>query len=905
MNGRRWMLVGLVATALVACKGEGQASDPSEKGPNEQAQTLVGKGAPAPGSLPDLVPPIKPGEDPAKVLGTPAAEQDLGEPEGADGKVLAIARSVMTDPGDIPRLKVAVDGKKLDLPLKHTHVSAELTGFVSRVTVTQTYQNPFPEPIEAIYVFPLPENSAVDDMKMRIGERLIEAEIKKREEARRVYEEAKREGYTAALLEQERPNIFTQSVANIEPGKDIEVIIRYVQDLSYDAGEYEFVFPMVVGPRFIPGAPGGQEGTGWAKDTDRVPDASRITPPILGGGVRSGHDVSLELIIDRSMPVTDLEVPTHDVNVVESDGDMIVELKEHDNIPNRDFVMRYKVASELPKAAVYAHREKRGGFFSLVLQPPDLDIDDVVGRRELIFVVDISGSMHGVPLSLCKDAMREAITSLRPTDTFNVFTFAGRTAQAFEASRPANQTNVRLGLDFIAAASAGGGTNLGDAVAAALSPDVADGRNRYVFFMTDGYVGNENEIHGLAERFTQAQEAKGRRSKVFAMGVGSSVNRHLLDGLATAGKGLTVYATNREDPTRAVNKFYHYIDHAVLTDLRIDWGGLEIADVYPEVLPDLFASHPVILHGRYKSGGKATITIEGQRDGQTTRIPVDVDLPEQEPKNGALETLWARAKIGELQRQLWQGPVESVVEEITSLGIDYRIVTAYTSFVAVDRSKKVGDGDPKKVVQPVEAPEDVDMAMAAPTTAVVTAAPPPSPRHASAQMRLRSPTGAAPVMRELEAAEMPAPTSPKPFPAEVGGEGLGGGKLAATKSEEEKTPVPTDEAQIAANVRLVSSKVVSGALDADAVRRVAKLTLNALRQCYRQALAASPGTTGALTLKLKVDASGKVLSVEATHTTLGDAALGSCVTHRFQLALFPAAKGESIVTLELAFSASK
>ena len=219
---------------------------------------------------------IRKGDDAAKVLGKPTAERDLGKPAPIDRTALAAIREVHTDPGDIPQLQVAVDGKKLDLPLKHTHVKAELTGYVARVEVTQTYQNPFDYPIEAIYVFPLPESSAVDDMRMVIGDRIIQSEVQKREEARRTYEQAKRDGHTAALLEQERPNVFTQSVANIEPGTDIDVVIRYVQNLTYDSGEYEFVFPMVVGPRFIPGnESGSRSGTGWGKDTDAVPDGGR------------------------------------------------------------------------------------------------------------------------------------------------------------------------------------------------------------------------------------------------------------------------------------------------------------------------------------------------------------------------------------------------------------------------------------------------------------------------------------------------------------------------------------------------------------------------------------------------------------------------------------------------------
>ena len=876
MRDMRWLVVAAAVALVGACKGDAKGVSPAQV-PTADAGVKQGalKEAPtkARPDAPPLVAPLKPGDDAAKALGLPAAERDFGAPEVADAKVTELARNVMTDPGDIPRLTVAVDGKPLELPLEHTQVQAELSGTVARVTVTQTYQNPFPEPIEAIYIFPLPENSAVDDMKMRVGDRLIEAEIKKRAEAKRVYEEAKREGYTAALLEQERPNVFTQSVANIEPGKKIDVIIRYVQDLSYDAGAYEFVFPMVVGPRFIPGNPTDSTGPGWSKNTDQVGDASRITPPIIGGGRRTGHDIGIEITVDRSMPVMDLEVPTHDVDVSEVDGDFLVQLADHDTLPNRDFVMRYRVDRDEPQVSVVTHKDKRGGFFSVVLQPPRADMDALVGDREMVFVVDISGSMWGVPINMCKQAMQEAIRNLRPTDTFNVMTFAGHTAKAFPESRPANQTNVRLALDFVMNSQAGGGTNLSDAVDAALSPGVAGDRHRYVFFLTDGYVGNEAQIIAKTRSFTEAQEAMGHRSKVFSMGVGSSTNRHLLDGIAEAGKGLTVYATNREDPTRAVNRFYHYVDHAVMTDVRIDWGGLVVADVYPTELPDLFASRPMILHGRYKAGGTGTVVVEGKQGDKPVRLTAQVTLPDHEASNEALETLWARARIDGLEQDLWYGQDQKVIDEITAIGIDYRLVTAYTSFVAVDRSKKVGDGDPTTIVQPVEEPEGVEASMAAPM-----AAAPPRPsqgpggygKAGSVGMRTRAIASPAPMKMAEKAVGAPAMDAP------------------AEQEEDESKPA-------AAAVQIVSVTVEKGTLDAAKARALIQSELARCRACV-----ASASGGGTITVRLVLDASGKVTAATTVKTTMSGA-LETCLRDALKRPRKAALTGEVtlLVTLKV------
>lgn len=621
--------------------------------------------------------------------------------------------AVYTDPGEIPQLEVEIDGKKLALPLEHTDVDARITGYVGRVRVTQTYRNPYDHPLEAIYVFPLPENSAVDDMKMKIGDRTIRAEIKEREAARRTYEAAKEKGHTAALLEQERPNVFTQSVANIAPKAKIDVEVSYLQDLTYDAGQYEFVFPMVVGPRFNPGSPTGtRSGSGWAKDTDQVPDASRISPPVLGSGERSGHDISLRVRVNAGLPVSHWDAPTHaTVERPTLDGTLDLAIADTDRLPNRDFVLRYRVDSETPQATFLTHEDSRGGYFSLIVHPPKLDVEELVGRREMIFVVDVSGSMHGVPLSMCKDAMRNALRQLRPVDTFNVITFSGRTGQAFSAPRPANNTNTKEAAAFIDGLKAGGGTQMLQGVQAALSPEVGEGRHRYVFFMTDGYIGNEKAIFDGTQNLVEALDRRGQKARVFGFGVGSSVNRHLLDGIGKAGQGTTVYATTREDPTLAVNTFFRFVDHPVLSGLEIDWGDMAVSQVFPTRLPDLFASRPLVIHGRFEGKARGSVTIRAKGNGQREVIEAELDQSSKNQGGGSLATLWARSKIEDLERALWSGTNQQAIASITKLGIDYRIVTAYTSFVAVDESTRV-DGRSKTIVQPVETPEGVNRLMA-------------------------------------------------------------------------------------------------------------------------------------------------------------------------------------------------
>lgn len=622
---------------------------------------------------------------------------------------------VLTDPGRLPELRVrGAEGDKL--PLERTEVNAHLYGFVGEVEVAQTFANPHSKPIEVVYVFPLPENSAVGAMHMKIGERIIRAKIEERGQARRMYKRAKRQGKTAALLEQERPNVFTQSVANIAPGESIDVVIRYVQDLTYDDGRYEFVFPMVVGPRFIPGTPldAAMRGEGTYLDTDRVPDASRITPPVLGKGERSGHDITVEVTVENALPVNSYSVPTHQVAAHQpADGSLNLRLVEEESIPNRDFVLRYEVAGKEPRATLLTSGEDQNGYFALMVHPPALDVNELVGKRELVFVVDVSGSMSGVPLGMCKTAIRAALGKLRPWDTFNIMTFAGATRKLFGSARPANRTNVEKALSFLMAARAGGGTHLDDAVRTVLQPDVGQGRHRYVFFLTDGYVGNEREIVTGSKELVEGLEARGQRARVFAFGVGSSTNRALLEGLSRAGNGVAVYATNREDPARAVNQFYRYIDRSVLTDLRLSWGELGAAETFPNPIPDLFASHPVIVHGRYKRLGDGPVVLHARLGEEAMQLDVEVrETLSTGKRGGVLGRLWARSKVQFLEEEGWIGMRPDAPKRITELGLDYELVTPYTSFIAIDESRIVGDGNPTKIVQPVEIPEGVDGDMA-------------------------------------------------------------------------------------------------------------------------------------------------------------------------------------------------
>lgn len=594
-----------------------------------------------------------------------------------------------TDPGELPTIK---DTTGAELPLEHTAVRADLRGHVAEVEVTQTFRNTAKDVIEVQYAFPLPENSAVSSMRMVIGDRVVESDVMERKAARETYDGAKAAGHTAALLEQERPNIFTQSVANIAPGEDIDVVIRYVQVLSYDAGQYEFVFPMVVGPRYTGG---------------RVADAQRINPPIVGHGMRRGDDFTIEVTAQTGHPIEKYIVPTHDVVANHSGNELSVRLQKADERPNRDFVLRYGAAGAKPRATMFLGPPdaKGSGHFALVVQPPDIDVDDVVGRREFFFVVDRSGSMYGEKLGLAKEAVREALGRMRPVDTFEVVSFASGTQRLFGTPRPANADNLATALQFIDGLRAGGGTEMGNAVNAALSNDVAEGRHRYVMFLTDGFVGFEDEIIAGAERLVEAIAARGQQARVFGVGIGAASNRHLIDGVSKAGQAVPLSLVTRADRPRAVNQFMRLVDHAVVEDLKLASGSLKLTEQHPNELRDLFASHVEVTLGRYEGKPTKPPVLRGNVDGKQVAIDVAV-LPTNE-KTDVLDTLWARAAVADLEAQMWNRPSQETVEAITEIGLEHHIVTAYTSFVAVDRSRVVGNGDPRTVVEPTILPEDM------------------------------------------------------------------------------------------------------------------------------------------------------------------------------------------------------
>jgi Ca-activated chloride channel family protein len=557
-------------------------------------------------------------------------------------------------------------------PLKHTSVSAEISGFLSRVTVTQEFENPTEEKIEAVYTFPLPRLAAVDDMTMRIGDRVVRGKIKRREEARAIYNAAVNAGYAAALLDQQRPNIFRQAVANIRPGEKVQITIQYVETLNYEDGVYEFVFPMVVAPRYRGGA---------------------NNPPVTPKGTRAGHDISVDVTLDAGVPIQFLRSLTHDVDVTRpTPRSAKVHLRNKEEIPNRDFVLQYDVSGAKISDAVLAHRGDRGGFFTLILQPPDRTPVADITPKELVFVLDTSGSMMGFPIEKAKETMKLALEGLNPRDTFNLITFSGDTHVLFPQPVPATPENLRQAQQFLASRSGSGGTEMMKAIRAALDPSDSQEHIRVVCFMTDGHVGNDMQILDEVRKHPNA--------RIFSFGIGSSTNRFLLDKMAEYGRGEVEYVGLQDDGSAAAKRFHQRVRSPLLTDISVEWAGLPVSEVYPKRVPDLFSAKPLILAGRYSDARKGAIRVRGKMAGRDFVREIPVTLPAAEEKHDVLATLWARRKIEDLMADR-----NDHREEITRTGLDYRLMTQYTSFVAVEETVVTEGGKPRRVEVPVEMPE--------------------------------------------------------------------------------------------------------------------------------------------------------------------------------------------------------
>lgn len=583
------------------------------------------------------------------------------------------------------------------LPLKETRADVRIAGVIADVVVTQVYRNEGTRPLNARYVFPASTRAAVHGMTLQVGEHRIRAKIREKQRAQQEFDRAKKEGKSAALLEQQRPNVFSMNVANVMPQDEIRVELHYSELLVPTGGTYEFVYPTVVGPRYA-----GEEKKkedGWVKS------------PYLHQGEPPSYKLDIQTRVAAGMPIQELLCPTHKTIVDwENDGSARVTLDpEEANGGNRDYILRYRLQGEQVQTGLLLYPGEDENFFLLMVQPPQRVEPGQIPPREYVFVLDVSGSMHGFPLDTAKVLMRELIGGLRPIDSFNVILFAGGSRLLAPKSLPATPQNVAQAIAEIERESGGGGTELGQALDQALALPGSEGVSRTTIVVTDGFISAEAAVfEGIRKNLN--------RSNLFAFGIGSSVNRHLIEGIARAGQGEPFVAIDSDEAKEVAKRFQEYVKSPALTDIAVHTEGFETYDVEPLSIPDLFADRPLVVFGKWRGiGGSATGTIRvtgvgGQGDYENV---FDAAAAESSEDNRALRYLWARERVRRLSD--FGTETDEVRLAVTELGLNYELLTRYTSFIAVHEVVRNPDAQAKNVDQPLPLPQGVaDSAVAVP-----------------------------------------------------------------------------------------------------------------------------------------------------------------------------------------------
>jgi len=750
-----------------------------------------------------------------------------------------------------PYFLVKSDDPSVDrLPLKATFAAVNISGVIADVQVTQRYRNEGKKPLEAIYVFPASTRAAVYGMKMTIGKRVIEAKIKKRDEARRDYEQARDEGRSASLLEQQRPNVFQMNVANILPGDEISVELKYTELLVPEEQVYEFVYPTVVAPRYS------------NTRADQAPPSERWSAnPYLHSGEAPPYDFDISVNLATGLPVRDISSPSHSVKTTfngPAQARVMLNPTEKSG-GNRDYILRYRLDGDKVQSGMLLTQGEKENFFLLMMQPPRRIVAEQIPGREYIFIVDVSGSMHGFPLDISKKLLANLIGGLRPSDRFNVLLFSGGSSLMSEESLPATPENIRRGISVIENQRGGGGTEILPALHRALSLKKRGNDSRTLIIVTDGYVTVEEEVFDLIRKNLG-------NANMFAFGIGTSVNRNLIEGMARVGMGEPQIIEKQEAADAQAERFRKMIATPVLTQVKVDFNGFSVYDVEPVSLPDVMAERPVILFGKWRGKPKGHVTLTGISGKGPYSETLSVDKVSPLPNNASLRYLWARHRIALLSDYNRLRPNDQRIEEVTNLGLTYNLLTAYTSFVAVDSEVRT-DGKPTTVKQPLPLPQGVSDYAVGGTMART--------------MRASAPLAAQPV-----------------------GEFAKGDSATIYRGQEsklEKDGRKEKETRADGISLTVKNIAVSGGLAKAEVARIVQAQLASLEPCFAGNMF---HVKHVLTLILSPD--GTVQEIRDSSGTLKNSVLKSCVRERVKKWRFPATRdgNKATVTITLMLKAS-
>jgi Ca-activated chloride channel family protein len=573
--------------------------------------------------------------------------------------------------------------------LEATHVSANVNGAIADVRVEQTYRNGGTRAINARYVFPASTRAAVHGMQFQLGDKRVVAKIKEREQAAAEYQAAAASGKTASLLEQSRPNVFTMSVANILPRDRVVVELRYSELLVPTDGEYQFVYPTVVGPRY-------------SREVPVAANDAFVTAPYMPEGDSPDTKLTLDVVLSTGVPLAELRSATHALTIARPEAGLArVSLAPGQGFAgNRDFILDYRLTGEKIQTGLLLYQGQNENHFLLMVQPPARVRTEDIPAREYVFVLDVSGSMYGFPLDTAKVLIADLIGHLRPTDTFNVLLFSGDSRWMAPRSLPATAANVTRALEIIGAERGGGGTELEAALRSVTQLPRSEHVSRSVIVLTDGFIAQERGAFELIAKNLQ-------NTNLFAFGIGSSVNRFLIEGLARAGQGEPFVVTDPAQAAAAAARLRRYIESPVLTEVSVHFNGFDAYDVEPAQQPDLFAQRPIVVFGKWRGARTGEIEVRGRAAlGPFVQVlPVAASVPRAE--NAALPQLWARSRIARLSDFNFDGSDSAAVREVTELGLHYSLLTKHTSFIAVLEKIRNPAGDAVNVDQPLPLPVGV------------------------------------------------------------------------------------------------------------------------------------------------------------------------------------------------------
>jgi len=580
-------------------------------------------------------------------------------------------------------------------PLKSTDVTTKIEGVIADTYVVQTYANQGTQPINASYIFPASTKVTIHGMQMQVGDQIVTATIKEKEEAKEEFETAKSEGKSASMLSEQRPNVFTMDVANIMPGDEVRIELHYTELITPSEGVYQYVYPTVVGPRYVGPI---LDDTGNREEWTGM--------PYLSEGSTPSDDYNINVTVSSGVPITALSSSSHDIDIGwEENTTAHVSLADSsDYAGNRDFILDYKLTGEQINTGLITSLNTNGqngeeNVFMLMIQPPErYEVEDIP-PREYIFVLDVSGSMSGFPLDTAKELINNLVSGLRETDTFNLILFSGDYKQMADNSVPATKENIDKALRLIKEQKGAGGTELAAALEDALQIPASEGTSRNIVIISDGYISGESQIFEMVNDNLE-------NADFFPFGIGDAVNRYLIEGIANIGQGEAFIVTDEDEAEKTAEQFRTYIQSPVLTDIKVSFEGFEVYDVEPKVLPTLYARKPIVLLGKWKGEAAGTIQIDGVTgEGQYSEsIDVADSIVSQDD---AVGYLWARKRVERLTDYGRTTDNEAVQAEVTQIGLNYHMITPYTSFVAVLDTVRNPDGESTDVDQPLPLPLEV------------------------------------------------------------------------------------------------------------------------------------------------------------------------------------------------------